>query len=79
MKRDNLVGWWRLFKQSQEGCTAAQFGKEEHAPLAASLVGSEHLECQMVNQLSFFLQESFKFYADKLKERADKAQMRAEE
>lgn len=27
----------------------------------------------------FSFQESFKFYADKLKERADKAQMRAEE
>lgn len=38
-----------------------------------------HAVCLMLNYLSFSFQESFKFYADKLKEKVDKARTQAEE
>lgn len=74
MKRDNLVGRRRLFKQSQE------MEKHTHThragpPCVAGrvfvLFDGKH------PSLSFSPQESFKFYANKLK--ADKAQTRTEE
>lgn len=84
MKRDNLVGEQRLFRQTQEGSTAAYFWKaseiETHThTLQRHYMAGLFCVCLMLNRLSFSFQESFKFYADKLKKKAAKAKTTAEE
>lgn len=78
MKRDNLVGGWRLFRRTQGGAPlplAFGEGRDRNARTSQpDDAAGEHL---MLNRLSFSSQESFRFYADKLK--ADKDQMAPEE